>query len=133
MRLPADVAAGIVAHARAEAPHECCGVLSGRSGAIERGHALRNTHPTPATRYEIDASQLFALEFESLPAAGREIVGIYHSHPATPAYPSATDLALAVWSDAVYVICSLADPAAPSLRAFRIAGETVTELSVEIA
>ena len=68
-----------------------------------------------------------------LERSGRELVGIFHSHPATAAYPSATDVQLAFYPEACYLILSLADPERPVLRAFRIAEGRVSEEPLVIA
>ena len=117
--LPDHLREAVVGHARDETPRECCGVLVGPPGRAEESVRLSNVAPG-VTLYEIDAAELFQLEFRTLPARGWEIVAVYHSHPASEAWPSATDVALAAWPDACYLICSLADPAAPVVRAFAI-------------
>lgn len=75
-------------------------------------------------------SRVIHLEFRELPAQGMEIVAIYHSHPVSPAYPSQTDLDLAFWPEAVYIICSLADPDSPVVRGFRLRDGAVTEIDL---
>jgi [CysO sulfur-carrier protein]-S-L-cysteine hydrolase len=124
-----DLREAIVAHARREAPRECCGVLVGTAGRAESAVALTNVAPGN-TLYEIDPRELFDLEFRLLPDRGQEIVAVYHSHPASEAWPSATDLALASWPDACYLICSLMDPAAPVVRAFAITDGAARERSI---
>jgi proteasome lid subunit RPN8/RPN11 len=116
----------IVDHARREAPRECCGIIAGRAGAPVRLYATRNV-AEGNTLYEIDPAELIELEFHEMPAQQTELVAIYHSHPFSPAYPSATDIALAFWPDAVYLICSLADPRTPQIRGFRIQNGEVSE------
>ena len=108
----------IVAHARAEAPRECCGLIAGRDGRATRLYRLVNVEPD-VTRYRVDDAELFRV-YRDFNDRGEDVLVIYHSHPATPAYPSPTDLDLAAWPDAFYVICSLAVPDAPAVRAFRI-------------
>jgi proteasome lid subunit RPN8/RPN11 len=122
----------IIDHARREAPRECCGLIAGRGGRAERLFRLRNLAPGN-TLYEVDPSQLYELEFRVLPDAGHDVVAIYHSHPATKAYPSPTDRAQAFWPDAVYLICSLADPATPVIRGFRLRDSLVDEVVVRVA
>ena len=122
--------ASIIAHARAESPRECCGLIAGPAGAARQIFHLRNIAEGNAF-YEIDPAQLLELEFTTLPRLGSDVVAIYHSHPASEAYPSTSDVALAAWTDAVYLICSLAVPAAPVIRGYSIVDEEITELVVE--
>jgi proteasome lid subunit RPN8/RPN11 len=119
----------IVEHARHESPRECCGLIAGRANHPTRLFRLTNVAPG-TTLYEIDPSEIFDLEFRQLPAAGLEVLSIYHSHPATEAYPSRTDQSQAFWADAVYLICSLADPETPVIRGFRLGGELVREVVI---
>lgn len=126
--LPAALAAAILRHARAGYPQEVCGLIAGRDGrgvAIYPGH---NVSPTPETAFELDTETLarqIALEDQGL-----ALVAIYHSHPQGPAAPSATDITRAFYPDAVQIICSLAQPAAPELRAFRIVQGRVWEVGL---
>jgi [CysO sulfur-carrier protein]-S-L-cysteine hydrolase len=109
----------ILAQARAEAPHECCGLLLGRGDAVEEVFPGRNVDETPRTRYVMDPQdQLRA--FRLMDERGWDLVGIYHSHPQTEAYPSETDKSRALYPDARYVIVSLKEPADPQMRAFRL-------------
>jgi proteasome lid subunit RPN8/RPN11 len=119
----------IIAHARDEAPRECCGIISGKDGIPVELYRARNIAEGNSF-YEIDPAQLIEFEFELLPANGTEILAIYHSHPISPAYPSPTDVQLAYWTDAVYVICSLSDPDHPVIRGFRIRDDSVTEVEL---
>ena len=105
-------------------------MLSGREGVPLRHHETRNVAPGNRL-YEIDPQQLIDLEFRELPAHDEEIVAIYHSHPASPAFPSATDLDLAFWPEAVYLICSLAEGDEPVLRGFRLRDGIASELPLE--
>lgn len=129
-RLPPEIRAAIVAHARAESPRECCGVIAGVSGEAREIYRLQNLSEGNAF-YEIDPAQLFELEFSTLPRSGLSVVAIYHSHPASEAYPSTTDVALAAWPDAVYLICSLSDPGTPVIRGFTIIDDRIAEVRVD--
>ena len=128
-RLPDDMRAAIINHAMRDAPRECCGIIAGRGAVPMR---LYETHNVAAGNrlYEIDPAQLIDLEFRELPAQGSEIVAIYHSHPASPAYPSATDIELAFWPDAVFLICSLANREQPEVRGFRIRNGAIHEVLI---
>ena len=124
--MPAAMRDQIVAHAIALAPRECCGIVSGRSGELQELHELTNLEPGP-DRYRVDDAELFRL-YQDLDRRGDEVVAIYHSHPTSPAYPSATDVDLAAWADVVYMICSLAQHGQPTLRGFRIVDRAIAEL-----
>jgi proteasome lid subunit RPN8/RPN11 len=127
--LPEEMRQAIVDHARRDAPRECCGIIAGRDGSPVRLYSTRNIAEGNAL-YEIDPAELIELEFHTMPAEKTELVAIYHSHPVSPAYPSATDLALAFWPDAVYIICSLADPERPVVRGFLMRDGEVTEVDL---
>jgi proteasome lid subunit RPN8/RPN11 len=119
----------LVAFGRAEKPKECCGIGIGPTGEVTEFHQLENVHEEPVTRYEISARDQLRLHLHA-EDQGWDTTLVFHTHPATEPYPSATDLALAGWPDAVYAIMGLADPDAPILRAYRIVGGEVTELAV---
>lgn len=116
--LPGEIWDAIVAHAREGLPEEVCGLLRGREGVVTGAVRAHNVAEDREINYTVDAQTLLKqFEFED---AGEEMLAIYHSHPVTPAYPSATDARQATYPDAVYIICSLADPAAPVLRGYRL-------------
>ena len=116
MRIPATVIADIIAHAREDAPRECCGLLIGKPGAIARCVRAKNLDAT-ATRYLIDPEDHFAA-IRAARAEGLEVIGAYHSHPSSAPVPSPTDMAEAnSGSDFVYVIVSLLND---DVRAYRI-------------
>jgi len=129
LALSPEMLQSIIAHARDEAPRECCGIISGRDGQPIELYRARNIAEGNSF-YEIDPAQLIEFEFELMPTSGTEILAIYHSHPISPAYPSPTDVQLAYWTDAVYVICSLADPDQPVVRGFRIRDGSITEVEL---
>ena len=119
----------ITGHAMRDAPRECCGIIAGRDGVAMQLYETRNI--AAGNRfYEIDPAQLIDLEFRELPAQEFQITAIYHSHPESPAYPSATDVELAFWPDAVFLICSLADRDRPVIRGFRIRDGAIDEVSL---
>ena len=115
-------------HARESAPRECCGLLFGDGEVVDRLVRGRNVHPTPETRYEIDPSQLRAALLET-DDSDRSLVGIYHSHPATKAEPSYTDITNARWPAQVYVLTSLrSEP--PDTFAYRITGGEARKIPI---
>ena len=115
----------IIAHARQEAPNECCGVLAGRDGRVEKLFRAVNSEKSPY-RYNVDPQDLLRI-YRQCDASGWDFLAIYHSHTHTEAYPSPTDVGLAAWPDSLYLIVSLADPENPVLRGFRIQDGRVSE------
>jgi proteasome lid subunit RPN8/RPN11 len=96
----------MLAHARAEAPRECCGLLVGKQDSVARSVRARNLE-AKATRYLIDPDDHFGA-IRAARAEDREVIGAYHSHPSSAAVPSPTDIAEAnSGSDFLYVIVSL--------------------------
>lgn len=139
--LPAAIRDAIVEHARREAPNEACGIVVGDRAAAEGGRALRweplrNPLESPY-RYAIDPDDLLRLTIET-DDADEVFWAIVHSHVASPARPSPTDLREAHYPDALYMLVSLdpavADPApgAPSVRAWRIVDGGVHEVGLTI-
>jgi proteasome lid subunit RPN8/RPN11 len=121
----------LVAHARAAAPQECCGLVMGEDEIGRRVLRCRNVHPTPETRYLVDKTQLFEA-FRAAADFDRELVAIYHSHPRSPAYPSPTDRAEALWPEAAYVLVSLRSEE-PEIFAYRIKAGAVSEIPIEMS
>lgn len=120
----------MVAHAHEEAPNECCGIAAGRDGRIVRLYRARNAAKSPV-RYQVDSRELLAI-YNEIEAQGWDLLAIYHSHPLSEAYPSATDVRLAGWPDSLYFIVSLVDPERPVIRAFRIRDGAVEEEEMAI-
>jgi [CysO sulfur-carrier protein]-S-L-cysteine hydrolase len=131
MRIPRPMADQIVAQARDEAPNECCGMIGGRDGEATSLYPARNADASPL-RYTVDPQDQFRI-MEQIDERGEELAAIYHSHTASPAEPSQTDINLARgWPDPLYVIVSIADPESPQLRAFRINEGTVEETNLDV-
>jgi proteasome lid subunit RPN8/RPN11 len=127
--IPAALRDEIVAHARAGLPNEACGILAGRDGRVERFFPAESDEPSPFY-YRIEARDQIRIMNE-IEDAGLDLVGIYHSHTSSPAYPSRTDAEQAFWPDAVYVIVSLAGGEA-DVRGYRIEDLAVTEEPVTV-
>ena len=126
IELPAALRDDIVAHARAEAPKEACGLVAGRDARATRVIRCANAHPSAVTRYTIDPREQLRA-FRDMEANGEDLVAIYHSHPTTQAYPSPTDRAESHYPEAFYVLVSLRDTA-PDVRAFQIRDGWVREV-----
>jgi [CysO sulfur-carrier protein]-S-L-cysteine hydrolase len=122
----------IVAHAREDAPNECCGLVAGRDGAATRVFRARNAMASPLA-YNVHPQDLLRITSE-IEAAGEELAAIYHSHTRSPAEPSQTDINLAAnWPDPVYLICSIARSDAPVVRGWRLRDGRVAEVEVSVA
>ncbi|WP_343601572.1 M67 family metallopeptidase [Mycobacterium sp.] len=122
----------MLAHARADHPDEACGVLAGPQGSDrpERHIAMVNADRSP-TFYRFDAAEQLTV-WRAMESSGESPVVIYHSHTATEAYPSRTDVSLAAEPDAHYVLVSTRDPDRHELRSYRIVAGVVTEEPVTI-
>ncbi|MGO9162050.1 MAG: Mov34/MPN/PAD-1 family protein [Streptosporangiaceae bacterium] len=132
LTIPAALRDKIVAHARADHPDEACGVIAGPagSGRPERFIPMLNAERSP-TFYRFDSMEQLAV-WREMDDRDEEPVVIYHSHTATPAYPSRTDISYASEPGAHYVLVSTADPGVAEFRSFRIADGTVTEEEVTV-
>jgi len=137
MEIAPELVERIVAHAREEAPNECCGVVAVASAEAEDERAratavrrARNVHASPK-RFEIDGRDVLAAmnEFE---AKGWEIGAIYHSHTHTAPYPSQTDVNFAAnWPGVEWIIVGLAEPGDAEVRSYLIEEGTVREMALE--
>jgi [CysO sulfur-carrier protein]-S-L-cysteine hydrolase len=122
----------IVAHARADHPDEACGVIAGPAGSETpvRFVPMTNAERSP-TFYRFDSAEQFKVWAE-MDDRDEEPVVIYHSHTATGAYPSRTDIAYANEPGAHYVLVSTADPEMAEFRSYRIVDGEVSEEEVRI-
>lgn len=128
--------AAIIAHARRDHPDEACGVIVGPEGSdrAERLVPMTNAERSPSF-FRFDSGEQLRL-YQEMDEAGEEVVVVYHSHTATEAYPSRTDISLAAEPQAHYVLVSTAespDADGPiSVRSFRIVDGAVTEEELEV-
>ena len=121
------VRTAIQEHALQARPSECCGLLSGKNGLITDLHPLRNGADKPETRYFATPEDLFAA-MRRIREANQVLLGVYHSHPRTPAYPSASDVEMAYYPEAFYFIISI-EPQV-ELRAFKIEESRIEEVEI---
>ncbi len=120
----------IVAQGLREFPNEACGLIAAEDGAPVRVFPMRNADASPAT-YRLDGKEQLQV-FEELDQKGWDLWAIFHSHTHSEAYPSETDVKLAFYPEAHYVLLSLADRTQPVMRSFRIADGEVTEEELTI-
>jgi proteasome lid subunit RPN8/RPN11 len=109
-----------------EFPNECCGLIAAADGVPTKVFAMTNADASPVT-YRLDGKEQLQV-FDRIDAEGLELWAIYHSHTHSDAYPSETDVKLAFYPEARYLLLSLADRSTPVLRSFSIVeGEVVEE------
>ena len=127
-----DLVDAMVAHARADHPDEACGVIAGPEGSDrpERFIKMDNAERSP-TFYRFDSGEQLKV-WRAMDAADEAPVVIYHSHTATEAYPSRTDISYASEPDAHYVLVSTRDAQEHELRSYRILDGVVTEEPVKL-
>jgi proteasome lid subunit RPN8/RPN11 len=138
MRISRRLLDEVIAHARADAPNECCGMIASRDGAAVAVHRARNAAASPL-RYDVDARDLHRI-LTAIEDQGLELGAIYHSHTRSDPVPSQTDINLADWGDppqprypgALYVIVGVKDPSQPEVRAWSIVKGEVSEVPLEV-
>ena len=132
LTIPRGLRDKIVAHARRDHPDEACGVLAGPAGRDrpERFIAMTNAERSP-TFYRFDSGEQFRV-WRDMEGNDEEPVVIYHSHTATEAYPSRTDISYASEPGAHYVLVSTRDTDTTEFRSYRIVDGTVTEEPVTV-
>jgi proteasome lid subunit RPN8/RPN11 len=132
LRIRRDLVDAIVAHARRDHPDEACGVVAGPEGSDrpERFIPMLNAARSP-TFYEFDSADLLRL-YREMDANDEVPVVIYHSHTATEAYPSRTDVSYASEPQAHYVLVSTRETGADEFRSYRIVDGVISEEPVEV-
>jgi [CysO sulfur-carrier protein]-S-L-cysteine hydrolase len=129
MRIPRRIYDELLTHAREDTPNECCGLIGGKDGVAETVYRARNAEASPL-RYNLDPQDQFRI-MTKMEERGEELSAIYHSHTASPAYPSQTDINLAAYPDALYLIVSLAE-GEKDLRGFEIKEGEVAEIDLVV-
>jgi [CysO sulfur-carrier protein]-S-L-cysteine hydrolase len=143
VRIPKRIYDEVFEHAQVEAPNECCGLIGGAGGEATTLYRARNSEASPL-RYLLEPGDQFRIMRE-MEERGEELAAIYHSHTNSPAYPSQTDINLALveqgegaeaeriqlFPGTIYLIASLAEGEEP-LRGFDIDGEGVREVELVV-
>jgi proteasome lid subunit RPN8/RPN11 len=125
LSLPQSFVAEMIEHAKEDAPNECCGIIAGDNGKAVKLFRAKNAEASPY-RYNVEPKDLFRI-FRECEENGWSFLAIYHSHTASEAYPSPTDVRLATWPEAYYVLVSLKDTDKPVVRGFRILDGAISE------
>ena len=131
--LDRSVRDAIVAHARRDHPDEACGIVAGPAGSGRPERVVEMTNAARSmTRYEFEPAEQLRV-YREMDDRDEEAVVVYHSHTATEAYPSRTDVRYASQPDAHYVLVSTRDPDETEFRSFRIVDDVVTEEEIRIS
>jgi len=130
LSLPQSSVNEMIAHAQEDAPNECCGIIAGQDGRAVKLFRAKNAEASPY-RYNVEPKDLFRI-YRECEANGWDFLAIYHSHTASEAYPSPTDVRLAFWPEAYYILVSLQDAGNPVVRAFRILDGAISEEEIQL-
>ncbi len=129
MRISQELFDEMVAHAVADAPNECCGMIASRDGDAVTVHRATNAAASPL-RYEIDGAEQYRIQM-AIDDADLDLGAIYHSHTRSEPVPSQTDINLAFYPEALYVIVGLAG-AEPDVRAYEIRDGQVADAELNV-
>src|ERR1700747_155459 len=129
MRVPNAIYDEMVQHALADAPNECCGMIATRNGEAVTLYRAVNAAASPL-KYEIDGAEQYRIQM-AIDDADLDLGAIYHSHTRSDPYPSQTDINLAFYPDAVYVIVGLAGDD-PEVKAYEIRDGRVTDADFQV-
>ncbi len=121
----------MTAHALKDDPNECCGIIAGKGGRATKLYRMVNVSASPY-RYDMDGKEMIPV-LNEIDDSGWELMAIYHSHTHSQAYPSSTDIRLATWPEAYYILVSLLDHQHPAVRAYRIVDGKVAEEELRVA
>lgn len=129
LKIPAAIHNDLIAHAREGFPLEVCGILGGTGESVSAIYRMTNTDASNE-HFMMEPKEQFAV-IKDLRAKGLAMLAIYHSHPETPARPSAEDIRMALTPDVSYVIISLADAAVPDIKSYKISSGAVQIETIE--
>ena len=130
MALPRSAREQIMAHCQRQYPKEACGLLAGADGIVQQVYSMRNVEESPIG-YAMDPKEQLGVE-RAMRSRAQQLIGIYHSHTASSAYPSTVDVRLAISPDISYLIISLKDHATPVVQSYRIEGEQVRPEAIQV-
>lgn len=132
LKIPLKIYEEMIAHANEDFPLECCGILGGKDkdNEITNSYRIKNIDESKVT-YLMDPREQIKV-FKDMRTNEIELKAIYHSHPNHPAYPSQTDVRLAYYPEAVYIIISINDNKEIEMHGFRILEGNITEADLEI-
>jgi len=129
--IPKKIYEEMMAHAKKGYPNEACGILAGAASSVTHFFPMRNVDESSISYFMDPKEQLHV--FKKMRELKAGMLGIFHSHVASPASPSQKDIRLAFYPEVSYLIVSLSDKNKPVLKSFRIQDETVKEEEIKIA
>ena len=130
LEIPEHIFRDMVEQARAEAPIEACGILAGGDGRVEKLYKMKNAEQR-RDHFMMAQDEQFAV-VKDIRSACLEMLAIYHSHPETPARPSAEDIRFALTPGMMYVIVSLQGNNGPVIKGFQIEDGTVIDVPIDV-
>lgn len=122
----------IVEHCKGEYPKESCGIIAGKEKRVTKIYRMKNVSENPEICYFMEPKEQIKI-FKEMRQLETELIGIYHSHSNSPAYPSQRDIDLAHYAEASYIIISLKDFNNPEVRAFKIKDGEIEEEKIIIS
>ncbi len=129
IRLPRKLTTELLHLAQISPNNEICGLIAISDGQLTRCYPVANVATQPATRFELDPKQQIAV-MARMRENGEDLFAIYHSHPSAPAEPSTSDIEMATYPNAVYLIISLNTKGVLEIRGFKIVDKQVSELTL---
>jgi len=132
IQIPRKITTQLLHLAQISPEFEICGLFGSRNGLPSPCYPITNRAEQPQQRFLLDPAQQIAA-MAGMRESGEALFAIYHSHPTAPAQPSATDLAMAAYPDALYLIISLNTKGILEMRAFKIDAESATEIPLVLS
>lgn len=129
IKIPRSIYMAVIEHARKESPLECCGILGGKDGTVQRAFEMRNAEQSQI-RYSILPQDQIGI-FKEMDREALEMLAIYHSHTHTLPFPSEADVKMAFYPEVSSVIVSLKEKD-PQVKAFRIQKDAIYPEEIEI-
>lgn len=130
LKIPSNISSAMLEHAKADFPFECCGLLAGKGDEVSHIYRMSNTDKSKVTYLMEPAEQMRV--FKEMRSLELELKAIYHSHPNHPAWPSRTDIELAYYPEAVYIIMSINDSRETEVGSFRIINKEITVEDIDL-
>ena len=127
--IPKEIFEEMLLHCREAYPNEACGILAGSGEEVSKVYKMSNIEKSPVS-YEFDSRERINA-MKNMRENNHKMLAIFHSHPSSPAYPSAKDMSLAFYEDCIYVIVSLIEKQ-PVVKGFLIGGRDIKSVSIHI-